>query len=192
MAKPKKAVSKSAKKPEKKSAKAKKPAKGAAKGQKRDEETAAEDSIAAEEPVRRRPRKEEKPDDIDDDLPPDEEELDELDADKLAAEVEREESSPADADAEDEDDAPQPPLPSFGAEDDVAAETVLPSMEGMSILRETELNDVINDVKRRSEANGGYITYEELNQILSSTRSSPTATSRSSRRLACRSCARRT
>ena len=168
MAKPKKAVSKSAKKPEKKSAKAKKPAKGAAKGQKRDEETAAEDSIAAEEPVRRRPRKEEKPDDIDDDLPPDEEELDELDADKLAAEVEREESSPSDADAEDEDDAPQPPLPSFGAEDDVAAETVLPSMEGMSILRETELNDVINDVKRRSEANGGYITYEELNQILPS------------------------
>ena len=41
-------------------------------------------------------------------------------------------------------------------------------MEGMSILRETELNDVINDVKRRSEANGGYVTYEELNQILPS------------------------
>ena len=35
-------------------------------------------------------------------------------------------------------------------------------------LRETELNDVINDVKRRSEANGGYVTYEELNQILPS------------------------
>ncbi len=48
------------------------------------------------------------------------------------------------------------------------ADTVLPSMEGMSILRETELNDVIQDVKRRSEANGGYITYEELNQILPS------------------------
>ena len=168
MAKPKKAVSKSAKKPEKKSAKAKKPAKGAAKGRKRDEESAEEDSAAEVKPVRRRPRKEEKPDDIDDDLPPDEEVLDELDADKLAAEVEREESSPADADAEEDEEAPQPPLPSFGAEDDVAAETVLPSMEGMSILRETELNDVINDVKRRSEANGGYITYEELNQILPS------------------------
>ena len=38
----------------------------------------------------------------------------------------------------------------------------------MSILRETELNDVVQDVKRRSEANGGYITYEELNQILPS------------------------
>ena len=39
----------------------------------------------------------------------------------------------------------------------------LPSMEGVSILRETELNDVIQDVKCRSEADGDYITYEELN-----------------------------
>ena len=39
-------------------------------------------------------------------------------------------------------------------------------MEGMSILRQTELNEVINEVKRRSETNGGYVTYEELNQVL--------------------------
>ncbi|MBQ6137481.1 MAG: RNA polymerase sigma factor RpoD, partial [Kiritimatiellae bacterium] len=106
--------------------------------------------------------------DVGDDLPPDEAELEAatLDADKLVAEVEAED---ADSHPEDESDAnlqAADPLPSFTVDDDVAGETVLPSMEGMSILRETELNEVINDVKRRSEANGGYITYEELNQIL--------------------------
>jgi len=45
---------------------------------------------------------------------------------------------------------------------------VVPSMEWVSILRETELNDMIQEMKRRSEANGGYITCEELNQILPS------------------------
>ena len=106
-----------------------------------------------------------------DDLPPDEieEEAESLDADKLAAEVEQ---SEAKSSAEDEsaDDAAAV-LPSAAADEPIDAadvDTVLPSMEGMSILRETELNDVIQDVKRRSEANGGYITYEELNQILPS------------------------
>ena len=119
-------------------------------------------------PGRRRRRKDV---DDDDDLPPDdEEELDEtLDADKLVAEVEQGESE---GHSEDEGDAnlQAAPLPSFTTDEDSAldAETILPTMEGMSILRETELNDVINDVKRRSEANGGYITYEELNQILPS------------------------
>ena len=119
-------------------------------------------------PGRRRRRKDV---DDDDDLPPDdEEELDEtLDADKLVAEVEQGESE---GQSEDEGDAnlQAAPLPSFTTDEDSAldAETILPTMEGMSILRETELNDVINDVKRRSEANGGYITYEELNQILPS------------------------
>ena len=106
----------------------------------------------------------------DDDLPPDDAEADieSLDADTLAAEVERQESKPADGDDDsrmDEDD--EVPLPAFSeAESTEDGDTLLPSMEGMSILRETELNDVINDVKRRSEANGGYVTYEELNQIL--------------------------
>ena len=119
-------------------------------------------------PGRRRRRKDV---DDDDDLPPDdEEELDEtLDADKLVAEVEQGESE---GHSEDEGDAnlQAAPLPSFTTDEDSAldAETILPTMEGMSILRETELNDVINDVKRRGEANGGYITYEELNQMLPS------------------------
>ena len=92
----------------------------------------------------------------------------ELDADKIAAAVEREEAKAAsaadDSDADVTIDAPAP-LPSFAAdEDDVDA--IIPSMEGMSILRQTELNEVINEVKRRSETNGGYVTYEELNQVL--------------------------
>ena len=135
-----------------------------------DEELSAsfEDGDVPVKPARRRRRK---ADDGDDDLPPDEDaeiEAATLDADKLVAEVEQGES----AHSEEESDASlqAAPMPSFGEDDDSVAdvETVLPSMEGMSILRETELNDVINDVKRRSEANGGYITYEELNQILPS------------------------
>ena len=95
--------------------------------------------------------------------------VDALDADKLVAEVEHSEGV-----QDDEGDASlqaSDPLPSFAQDDEstVDAEAILPSMEGMSILRETELNDVINDVKHRSEANGGYITYEELNQILPQT-----------------------
>jgi len=105
-----------------------------------------------------------------DDLPPDdsaiEAEVATLDAEKLAAEVEQQEGKDSDDDAE----APleEAPLPTFAAADEATddVDAVLPSMEGMSILRETELNDVINDVKRRSEVNGGYVTYEELNQIL--------------------------
>ena len=133
-----------------------------------DEELSAsfEDGDVPVKPARRRRRK---ADEGDDDLPPDEDaeiEAATLDADKLVAEVEQGES----AHSEEESDASlqAAPMPSFGEDDDSVAdvETVLPSMEGMSILRETELNDVINDVKRRSEANGGYVTYEELNQIL--------------------------
>ena len=130
-------------------------------------------------------------DDLDGDMPPSEisdgllDELDEdsmpedaeaveaeaaaLDADKLVAEVEKSETEGSEDDV-DASTASAAPMPSFvqQGDDDYSAdvETVLPSMEGMSILRETELNDVLNDVKRRSEANGGYITYEELNQIL--------------------------
>ena len=107
---------------------------------------------------------------LDADTPPEDaeaEDADALDADKLAAEVERGESE-ASAAAEEGDMGLAAPLPSFDMGDDAAndIDMVLPSMEGMSILRETELNDVINEVKRRSESNGGYVTYEELNQIL--------------------------
>lgn len=110
----------------------------------------------------------------DDDLPPDEDDEDvsdeALDTEELAAEVERTEAKgkAEEAEAVDEDLPPMPPVVGDESADASDADTVLPSMEGMSILRETELNDVIQDVKRRSEANGGYITYEELNQILPS------------------------
>ena len=110
----------------------------------------------------------------DDDLPPDEDDEDVsdevLDTEELAAEVERTEAKgkAEEAEAVDEDLPPMPAVVGDESADASDADTVLPSMEGMSILRETELNDVIQDVKRRSEANGGYITYEELNQILPS------------------------
>ena len=107
----------------------------------------------------------------DDDLPPEDSEIEEgddaLDTELLAAEVVRQESKGNEDDVENV----VAPLPAVAADEDIDAsdaDLVLSSMEGMSILRETELNDVINDVKRRSEANGGYVTYEELNQILPS------------------------
>ena len=91
-----------------------------------------------------------------------------LDTESLAAEVERTESKGNESANEDV----QAALPSAPEADETAdasdVDAVLPSMEGMSILREKELNDVIQDVKRRSETNGGYVTYEELNQILPS------------------------
>ena len=169
----KKLTKKLSKKPEKgkkKSVSAKTPAKKA--GQK----SGAGKKGAKAGSVRPRGKVVASEEDVGDDLPPadaDERIDDEaLDDDLLVAEVEREEEHEDDTRAPDADESeaalPPQPLPSFGADDIEASETVLPSMEGMSILRETELNDVIVDVKRRSEANGGYITYEELNQILPS------------------------
>ena len=106
-----------------------------------------------------------------DDLPPSDEDAEVLsdvyDDEKLVAEVQKAEGG-GDIESEDmdADDVPPPvPLPAAAMDTDEELD-VLPSMEGISILREKELNDVLNDVKRRSEANGGYITYEELNQIL--------------------------
>ena len=107
----------------------------------------------------------------DDDLPPEdaedvEAEAAALDAETLAAEVERQEHKASDEEGEAE--LADLPLPAFAVTDEATddVDAILPSMEGLSILRETEINDVINDVKRRSELNGGYVTYEELNQIL--------------------------
>ncbi len=119
-----------------------------------------------------------------DDLPPEdlEKEAQGLDADRLASEVERAEARGNLADgeegAEDDDsdaaiddeaaaDIPSGAINTTGVEPDLSGDDViLPSMEGMSILREAEFNDVIQDVKRRSDSNGGYVTFEELNQIL--------------------------
>ena len=107
----------------------------------------------------------------DPDLPPSDEvegDAARFDADQLVAEVERNETKSSEEDA----DVPPGPIPTAAqGEDADAAEAegeVLPSLEGMSILRQTELNEVVKDLKRRSDANGGYITFEELNQILPS------------------------
>ena len=127
-----------------------------------------------------KPAKPAKPTQIDDDgddLPPAETEEEvvasaaALDADEIAREVERVEGRASEvSDSEGEEDYVQPTgivAEAVQAEaEEAESETVLPAMEGMSILRKTELNDVVQDVKRRSEANGGYITWEELNQIL--------------------------
>ena len=104
-----------------------------------------------------------------DDLPPDDDAAAlsaDFDDDKLVAEVRKSEGGDSESEDLDADEVPPPePLPAVAIDTDEEFD-VLPSMEGISILREKELNDVLNDVKRRSEANGGYITYEELNQIL--------------------------
>ena len=160
MAKVKKALKKTTKKVSGKSAKAqKKPRKGS----KRESDKELEEDVASAK------RQKMVVDDIDDDdLPPEDEidESEELDTELLAAEVERTEEKGE----EGVDDAANvlPSVAEGESADANEADQVLPSMEWMSILRETELNDVIQDVKRRSEANGGYITYEELNQILPS------------------------
>ena len=139
-------------------------AKKVAKGKK----VVAKKESKVEKSVRHRRRKTE---DEGDDLPP--EDVDEaavaaLDTESLAAEVERTEAKSGEAEGEVVAQAPLPSAAEGESADASDVDTILPSMEGMSILRETELNDVIQDVKRRSEANGGYITYEELNQILPS------------------------
>jgi len=106
-----------------------------------------------------------------DDLPPEDADFDPsaIDADQLAAEVERAERKGAEEDGDASLDSGAP-APSFAAateeEQETDTQVVLPSMEGLSILRETELNDVIREIKSRSERNGGYVSYEELNQIL--------------------------
>lgn len=102
-----------------------------------------------------------------DDLPPEDTDIGEeiLDAEKIIADVEREENREEDDDAPDTEDVIAQAQPLIDV-DDFMDDTVFPSMEGMSVLINTELNHVINDVKRQSEKNGGYVTYEELNVML--------------------------
>ena len=47
--------------------------------------------------------------------------------------------------------------------DDVEA---LPSVEDYSSLREAEMQAALAEIRRRSDANGGYVTYDEINRIL--------------------------
>lgn len=47
-----------------------------------------------------------------------------------------------------------------------AAESASASIEDCSALRNAEMQEVVADIRRQAERNGGYVTYEELNQTL--------------------------
>ena len=96
-----------------------------------------------------------------------------LDIEKVADEaLEVEEHSPADAadvpEAADIDDLgfdDLMPMPSSAYGDDFDPAEMTAFM-GQGVLGIEERNAVIQEVKQRAEKNGGYVTYEELNQIL--------------------------
>ena len=46
------------------------------------------------------------------------------------------------------------------------AEAVLPTFADLSTIREGEVRDAVSDIRRWADANGGYVTYEELNRLL--------------------------
>ena len=57
-------------------------------------------------------------------------------------------------------------MPSTGYGDDYDPEDVMNGFQGRSVLGAEERNAVIQEVKQRAEKNGGYVTYDELNQIV--------------------------
>ena len=98
-----------------------------------------------------------------------------MDLDEVATEadaLEDEEHEPADAsdlpDAADMEDALEDyaPLPMSDYGDDFDGADVMSGFAGRSILGAEERNAVIQEVKQRAEKNGGYVTYDELNQIV--------------------------
>ncbi|MBR4653267.1 MAG: RNA polymerase sigma factor RpoD [Kiritimatiellae bacterium] len=104
-----------------------------------------------------------------------EEEAREMDLDEVATEadaLEDEDREPSDAsdlpEVADVDDAMDDlaPLPMTEYGDDFDGTDVLSGFAGRSILGAEERNAVIQEVKQRAEKNGGYVTYEELNQIV--------------------------
>ncbi|MCQ2388600.1 MAG: sigma-70 family RNA polymerase sigma factor [Kiritimatiellae bacterium] len=54
----------------------------------------------------------------------------------------------------------------FGDDTSSVDEIALPAAEEYSALREDDLRVAIGDIRRRSDANGGYVTYDEVNQML--------------------------
>ena len=102
-----------------------------------------------------------------------------LDIEKIAGEADRlEDEGHSPADAADVPDQPEfddliAPLddgiqPSGGFGDDFDAADMA-SYAGRSVLGAEERNAVIQEVKQRAEKNGGYVTYDELNQIVPAT-----------------------
>ena len=57
-------------------------------------------------------------------------------------------------------------MPSTGFADDFDPEDMMSGFQGRSVLGAEERNAVIQEVKQRAEKNGGYVTYDELNQIV--------------------------
>lgn len=68
------------------------------------------------------------------------------------------------ATAEDFEIEPMEPEASGSTADDT--EEVLPTFADISTIREDEMRDAVSDIRRWADANGGYVTYEELNRLL--------------------------
>ena len=104
-----------------------------------------------------------------------------MDLDEVAVQVSSEvdvmDDAPADAadmpDAADIEEAIElegvMPLSSTEFSDDFDGEDVMAGFAGRSVLGAEERNAVIQEVKQRAEKNGGYVTYDELNQIVPAT-----------------------
>ena len=102
-----------------------------------------------------------------------------LDLDEVAVAAQLDEHAPADdADMPDVDDMDDPmgldgvmPLPATGYGDDFDPEDMMAmsAFQSNSVLGAEERNAVIQEVKQRAEKNGGYVTYDELNQIVPAT-----------------------
>ena len=102
-----------------------------------------------------------------------------LDLDEVAEAAQLEDRAPADdADLPDAEDLDDPmgiddvmPLPATGYGDDFDPDDVMAmsAFQSRSVLGAEERNAVIQEVKQRAEKNGGYVTYDELNQIVPAT-----------------------
>ena len=95
-----------------------------------------------------------------------------MDLDEVADELEGDDDEPVDsadmpsaAEVDDGmDDIAPIPLSEYG--DDFDGTDVMSGFASSSILGAEERNAVIQEVKQRAEKNGGYVTYDELNQIV--------------------------
>ena len=124
-----------------------------------------------------------------------------LDLEEVAEAAQLADRQPADdADLPDADDIDDPmgidgvmPLPTVGYGDDFDPEDVMAmsAFQSNSVLGAEERNAVIQEVKQRAEKNGGYVTYDELNQIVPATVQDESSSTRSSRPR-CRTSRRRT
>lgn len=51
-------------------------------------------------------------------------------------------------------------------EDDSVDGDVLPSFEGMSVLQDSDLRESVGELRKLGEEHGGYVTFEEMNELL--------------------------